>query len=250
MSRVQRRGGMAVVILEPMSARLAASVGRSPFWRRDQGAVLVMTVRLPHHAGIWLESEEKNFTGDVTLSLCAATMEHLEAIAKLVDDGGALGIDDVVGSMRYTPARRATGEQSAQKAAFEFEAFVPAKFMGDIVRLARRSRFPRKIWLDVRGLGYRSGQRVRDARLSWPQKIDQPALPITDVSFEFPHHPHRDISLFHGDREESEAETASREAAHSVRRLEPVLIRISARLIWVIWFLVVIVVGMAFLIWR
>jgi hypothetical protein len=240
------------VILEPNSATLVAPGGRAPFWRRDQGSTLVMDVGLPHHAGIWLGDEERSFAGEVTLSIRAAASEHIDIILKHAEGRDYAPVkEDVAGSARFTAAKKASEDGPARKASITFEAFVPAKFMGSIVGMARKGRFPRKVWVDVRGLGYRTAARQKDSRLSWPEPDRQPVLPITDVSFEFPLHPQRDFQLIHAEGDHTDAETAEKAAsAQAMRRVEPFLFRVSAPLFWVVWISVALVVGLALFLWQ
>jgi hypothetical protein len=238
---------MAVVILEPISATLFPAAGNTQFWRRDQGAALVMNVRMPHHAGIWLQTDEKSFAGDITLSIRAAPPEAIEAILKLsegLDDH--LEKSDVVGSVRYSPARKATEEKVGQPAEIAFEAFVPAKFMGSIIGFAKGGRFPKTVWLDVKGLGYREFSRRRDASFLWPQHIERSMLPITDVSFEFPHHRQTDFQLVHAEPDGKGGVPADKPSPRTLNLLEPFWIRLSVRFFWLIWLLLAVAVGLGF----
>lgn len=209
--------------------------------------MLVMKAKMPHHAGIWLQSDEKSFAGDITLIIRAASLEAIEAILKLsegLDDHIESG--DVVGSVRYTAARKATDEKVGQPAEIAFEAFVPAKYMGSIVGLAKGGRFPMKVWLDVRGLGYREFSRRRDASFLWPRHTERPELPITDVSFEFPHHRQTDFQLIHAEADAKEGGVADKPSAQTMNLLEPFWIRVSVRFFWLIWVLLAVIVGLGF----
>jgi hypothetical protein len=238
---------MAVVILEPISATLHPAAGKTQFWQRDHGAVLVMKAKMPHHAGIWLQNDEKTFAGDVTLTIRVAPPEAIEALLKLSEGlDEPLESGDVVGSMRFSAARKATSGAVGQPAEILFEAFVPAKYMGTILGLARGGRFPMKVWLDVKGLGYREFSRRRDASFLWPQHIERPELPITDVSFEFPHHRQTDFQLVHAEPENQGEVAADKPSPRAMNLLEPLWIRVSVRFFWLIWIVLAVVVGLGF----
>ena len=178
-------------------------------------------------------------------------MDDIEALFELTHAAeDSLDKSDVVGSMRYSAARKSTEERVGQKAAIAFEAFVPAKFMASILRLARSGRFPKKVWLDVKGLGYRDAPRRRDATLLWPRQTERSVLPITDVSFEIPHHRQTEFSLVHSEPDPEDPDAASKASARALQLLEPIFVRISIRLFWVVWLLLAVVVGLAFWIWR
>ncbi|HWD67858.1 MAG TPA: hypothetical protein VG227_07855 [Caulobacteraceae bacterium] len=238
---------MAVVILEPISATLHPAAGKAQFWQRDQGAMLVMKAKMPHHAGIWLQNDERSFAGDITLSIRAAPPEAIEAILKLSEGlDEPLETGDVVGSMRFSGARKATGERIGHPAEITFEAFVPAKYMSSIVGLAKGGRFPMKVWLDVRGLGYRDFSRRRDASFLWPQHTERPELPITDVSFEFPHHRQTDFQLVHAEPDGKDGATPDKPSPRALNLLEPFWIRVSVRFFWLIWIVLAVVIGLGF----
>ncbi len=242
---------MAVVILEPRSATLVSSSTPTPWWRSDEQSILVMDVRMPHHAGIWLETDEKSFVGDITLSIQAGTIEAVQAILDLVEEtDDSLGTADVVGSMRYSAARKSSGLEVGQKAAISLEAFVPPKHMANLLRHVRHGRFPRKIWLDVRGLRYRGAARRKSASLSWPRHSEQPVLLITNVSLEFPHRRQTEFSLVRAASDNDDADASSKASARAIDRLDPLFFRISGPLAWAVWGLLAVIVGAAFWIVR
>jgi hypothetical protein len=241
---------MAVVILEPTSATLVAGPGQSPIWRPAKGSTLVMSVRMPHQAGIWLESDEKSFDGDLKLLIRAETPEAVQSVLQIAQETDqTLKKGEVVGNMRYSAAQRASDERGAQKAEIAFEVLVPVKYMGSILRHTRGGRPPQKVWLDVKGLGHRQTPRGRSAPLSWPGHMDQPALPITDMSLEFSHRRETEFSLVHFQPETNDPLAERKASARALHRLEPIWVQLSIRMVWVVWLLVVAVVGLALWFW-
>lgn len=202
---------------------------------------------MPHQAGIWLEADDRSFSGDMTLSIRAESTEAVQATLKLANEtDDTLSTGDVVGSMRYSPPHSATEEGGRRAAAISFEAMVPANIMGSILRHARSGRPPQKVWLDIRGLGYRDGPRRKSPPLSWPAHEERPALPITDMSLEFPHRRQTEFKLVHAEAH-SEDPTASEKArARALNRLDPVWIRLAVRVGWVVWILLAVIVAWQF----
>ncbi|HEX4862393.1 MAG TPA: hypothetical protein VFV07_14245 [Rhizomicrobium sp.] len=210
-----------------------------------------MSVRMPHQAGIWLEADDKAFVGDMSLSIRAETAEAVQAILKIASTTDAsLEKGDVVGSMCHSAARKASDEGLPQRAMISFEVLVPAKFMGSILRHTRGGRPPQKVWLDVKGLGYRETPRRKSAPLSWPRHVDQLALPITDMSLEFSHRRQTDFSLMHAEPDSEDPKVAKKASARALQRLEPLWVQLSVRIVWVVWLVVVVVVGLALWFWS
>lgn len=243
---------MAVIILEPRSATLVAGSAEAPFWRRGKGSILVMSVRLPHQAGIWLEGDERAFAGDLILSVRAESTEAVEAFLAIANETDqSLEKGDVVGSVRYSPAVKASGDGGgARRAGISFEVLVPAQFMASILRHTKNGRPPQKIWLDVKGLGYRNTARGKSAPLLWPGHEERPALPITDISLEFSHRRQTDFSLTHSEPNSDDPKVAKKATARALHRLEPLWVQLSVRMVWVVWLMVAVIVGLALWFWS
>lgn len=152
--------------------------------------------------------------------------------------------------MRYSPARKASEDGGARRAGISFEVLVPARFMASILRHTRSGRPPRKVWLDVKGLGYRDVARRKSAPLAWPRHDEQPALPITDMSLEFSHRRQTDFSLTHSEPNSNDPKAAKRASARALQTLEPLWVQLSVRLVWVVWLLVAAIVGLAVWFWS
>jgi hypothetical protein len=242
---------LAIVTLESKSATLVPGAGKSSS-RRGDGSSLIMKVELSRRASIWLEADKKAFSGDMSLAIREASTEDINGVVDITKGVEGLTDDtDVAGGMSYSASRRTDGAGSGQRPAILFEVFVPAKDMASMVKLSKSGRYPRKAWVDVRGLGYRTARRDAGAQLLWRRHEDQWMLPIVHVSFEMPLHPQHEFTLGYAEPEHAAAQADHRRSAQRIERLlEPIFVRISARLWWAVWILVAVALGVAFWVLR
>lgn len=219
---------------------------------RGDGSSLIIKVELARRASIWMESEKGAFAGDMSLAIREASTEDIQGIIEITR--GVEGLTDeadVAGGMSYSAPRPTEDGRSGPRSAILFEVFIPAKDMASMVKLSKSGRYPRKAWVDVRGLGYRSARRDAGAQLLWRTQQDLWMLPIVHVSFEVPLHPQHEFTLGYAEPEHVAAQTAQKRSAQRLERLiEPIFVRISARLWWVAWLLLALVVGVAFWVLR
>lgn len=238
---------MAIVTLESKSATLIPGSGKGSSWRGD-GSSLIIKVELARRASIWMESEKKAFAGDMSLAIREASTEDIQGIVEITRD--VEGLTDeagVVGGMSYSAPRQSEEIRSGPRAAILFEVFVPAKDMASMVKLSKSGRYPRKAWVDVRGLGYRTASRDAGAQLLWRMNPERWMLPIVHVSFEVPLHPQHEFTLGYAEPEHVAAQTAQKRSAQRLERMvEPLFVRVSAGLWWAVWVLLALVVGIGF----